>query len=175
MRSFERSSRWTRRLGFAAIALAALVALAGYFLQQYRSSTDGPSEARRIAESVMVSGFTRTAVVDVLDRNSSYATAYFIGPAPKPDPLEIINVPSMELSATAPPSRRSQYLDPPTSEIVARGQRADECHATVVFDTSPRLSTSSAPPVQIVTQDQWAAVRSGAQVFIEVLIGDCGW
>lgn len=174
MKPSEQGRRWARRAGYIVVLITAIVGLIVFGWQRFKTSLEVTSEAREIAESVAVSGFTRTAVVDVLDSNSSYATAYFIGPSPKPDPLAIITVPTISLSASYPP-RKHSYLDPPTSEIVARGQRPDGCHATVVFDTDPRLSNKAVPPVQILTGEQQAAIKTGSQTFIEVLIGDCGW
>lgn len=174
MKLSKKSWRWVRRAGCIAVLLTVLVGLIAFGWQRYEASFDVTSEARLIAESVAVSGFTQTVVVDIIDSNSSYATAYFIGPSPKPDPLAIITVPTIALSASTP-RRKSPYLDPPSHEVVARGQRSDGCYATVAFDTNPRLSNKAVPPVQLLTAEQQTAVRSGSQVFIEVHIGDCGW
>lgn len=170
-RNRRRAATW----GCVVAVLLLLVLLATFVYHRYDSWRERPTEARRIAESITVAGFSRTVVVDVIDSYSSYARAYFIGPAPKPDPLAIIAVPTMQLHSQQSSPLRAQYEEFGAVEIVAKGQRGDGCEATVSFVANPIATTSAVPPVRILTDEQRAAVRSGSQILIGISVNNCGW
>ncbi|MGW4535392.1 hypothetical protein ACWEOI_31015 [Nocardia sp. NPDC004340] len=112
-----------------------------------------------------VAGFTRTKVIDVPHGDDApFAEAYFIGPAPKPDPLTAVTVPNIVLTAVEPP--------PPAPEsrafaVVAVGHRSGGCGATVTFRSDPYQGNFGLTPQQLDD------VRKGTQVFIQIVIGGC--
>ncbi|MFX0574847.1 hypothetical protein [Nocardia nepalensis] len=139
---------------------------------------DRPSEARRIAEAATVAGFVRTAVVDASDGdNPPYANAYFIRPAPKPDPLEVV-VPTIQLSAVAPLPAPEPWEKPRIYDVVAKGKRPDGCEAsvTVVSDPKPTVrDIRGEHSISILTPEQLDEVRKGTKVFIQLTVVNCGW
>ncbi|WP_153412784.1 hypothetical protein [Nocardia macrotermitis] len=146
--------------------------------QQWRFRT---GEARRIAEAVTVSGAVRTAIVDVSDGdNLPTATVYFIGPAPKPNPVRAVSVPTIQLVAVPPPSSVPEWdetRDRGIDYAVATGRRPDGCYASVVFVSNPKSSVpdlTGEHSIGILTASQLADIRSGAKVLTEVNVGPCG-
>jgi hypothetical protein len=171
-------SRWYR-WGRVAVAVLVVVGLLAFGYYRFEAWRNRPSEARRIADAATVAGFARTAVVDVPDGdNPPEAAAYFIGPVPKPDPLAVISVPTIQLNAIAPPPAPEPWEKPRYDVAVAKGQRPDGCGATVVFDSDPRPSTldlRGEHSITILTAEQLAEVHNGTRVFIELMVGGCGW
>ncbi|MEC3918748.1 hypothetical protein [Nocardia sp. CDC160] len=67
----------------------------GYHRLEYERRGD---EAHRIVEQATVAGFTRTGIINIDDGdNPPLAQAYFIGPAPKPDVVTVVSVPTIQL------------------------------------------------------------------------------
>ncbi|MGX1807504.1 hypothetical protein ACWIGI_17435 [Nocardia sp. NPDC055321] len=126
-----------------------------------------PTEARRIAEAVTVAGFTRTAVADQHNYDEvTFASAWFIGPAPRPDPFTAVVIPGMELYPLTPPIVNQWET------IVARGRGPGACAASIWFATgfpSPDERSSTQ-----LTDEQLALVRSGDLVLIVVHLFNCG-
>jgi hypothetical protein len=163
------SNRWYR-WGRIVLAVVILAGLLDFGYRRLESWRDRPSDARRIAEAAAVTGFVRKAVVDIPDSdNPPYAEAIFIGPAPKPDPLTAVSVPTIRLQAVMPepdplPWKKTRYYF-----IVANGQRPDGCKATVAFNTDPQPEDVNS----ILTAQQIEEVRNGTQILIELVVGDC--
>ncbi|MFJ4659031.1 hypothetical protein ACIP5Y_47810 [Nocardia sp. NPDC088792] len=139
-----------------------------------------PDEAARIAKAATISGFGRTGIADVLDNdNPPGADAYFIGPAPKPDPLAVVSVPTIQLEATDPPTAEYTRQHPDIDLPVAAGKRPDGCMASVTFISNPPSSVVSEGwgnhRISILTDEQLAAVRNHTALVIELLISNCGW
>jgi hypothetical protein len=159
------------------LIVVGLLTFGYYRFQAWRYRT---GEARHIAEAATVAGFVRTAVVDESDGdNMPDAAAYFIGPAPKPDPLAVVSVPTIQLEAAdpapvAPEWDKARYagLDFP----VAKGQRPDGCYVAVTFVSNPKpptLDLSGKHSITILTAEQLAEVRNGTRVFIELSVSGC--
>jgi hypothetical protein len=158
------------------LIIGGLLAFGYYRFEAWRFRT---GEAKRIAEAATVAGFVRTAIVDMpAGDNLPNATAYFIGPAPRPDPLAIVSVPAIPLKAAdapvAPPWDPNEYvgIDYP----VATGRRADGCYASVAFISNPKLSVNDfrRHSIAILTPEQLDEVRNGTKVFIQLYVSGCG-
>jgi hypothetical protein len=151
--------------------LLIVVGLLDFGYYRFEAWRNRPSEARRIAEAATITGFVRTAVVDVPDSNATYADAYFIGPAPKPDTMPVVSVPTIQLNAVPPPPASPEWVY--RSIPVTKGERPDGCGATVAYtmhlNSDPRRSEFN------LTAEQLDEVRNGTQVFIELSVGGCGW
>lgn len=169
-------SRWYR-WGLIALVLliAASLLVVGY--NRYKAWT-GPSEARRIAEATTVAGFVRTAVVNISGgENPMHADAYFIGPAPRPDPIAIVSVPTIQLYAVPPPPAPPSWEKPRTYLVAAKGKRPDGCEASVTFESDPKTTAYSSGDegwVTLLTAEQLEGVRNGTQIFINLAVGNCG-
>ncbi|WP_433667492.1 hypothetical protein ACQP06_27885 [Nocardia sp. CA-136227] len=125
--------------------------------------------ARRIAESVTVTGFVRTAVIDMPYNydDVTFAEAYFIGPAPAPDPLAVVTVPTIDLAAITPP-----IVAPAIGNaVVARGKRPDQCAASVSYLNPP--VSDPAEPGWNLTPEQLDRIRTGAETFVVVHVYNC--
>ncbi|WP_330183261.1 hypothetical protein OHB26_06155 [Nocardia sp. NBC_01503] len=134
-----------------------------------------PTEAMRIAEATTVAGFARMAVADVSGGDSdptTYAVAYFIGPAPKPDPIKAVVVPTIHLNTVAPSDDPQPWEKPKYITVVASGKRPDGCAASVSY------LTASVPEPQIseshLTAEQLDEVRAGSKIFIRLSVTGCG-
>ena len=146
-----------------------------YGFHRFEAWRNSPSEARRIAESATVAGFVRSAVVDMADGdNPLMAEAYFVGSAPKPDPLAVVSVPTIQLKAVPSPPESPTWVY--KSFPVAKGQGPDGCDVTVAFDSDPIRSTldlRGEKTITILTAEQLNAVHNGTQIFIKLIVGDC--
>lgn len=175
MRIGVADQRRARGWEFIVTGLLVVVGLLAIGCSRFEDRHQDSSEARRIAESTSVTGFARTAVVDMSDGdNPSNAQAFFIGPAPKPDPTAAVSVPTIPLTtiSTPPPISYDGVSYP-----VAKGKRPDGCMATVVFESNPKSvvrSTVSNDLVTIVTPAQLDALRGGTQVLIRLNVSNCG-
>lgn len=163
------------RRGRSAVILLIVVGLGAFGYWRFDAWRDRPSETRRIAESVTVAGFVRTAVVDEADGdNPSDANAYFIGPAPKPDAVTSVSVPTIRLSAVPPPY--APDLDdsgaPPLAYPVAKDERRDGCGASVSYPTEPASDRERSS--WRLTAEQLDGVRRGTDVLVRVLVYGCG-
>lgn len=176
-RACDGSRRFRWLIAFVLLVIVGLLVSSGCSRGQVEQ--DSPSEARRIAEAATVAGFVRTVVVDVSDGdNPPYASAFFIGPAPRPDAVAVVAVPSIQLNAIAPPPAPQSWEKPRSYLVAAKGQRQDGCKASVTFDSDPKPSVShirGEESISVLTAEQLDAVRNGTQVFIELSIGGCGW
>jgi hypothetical protein len=165
-------ARWygksVRNRWIAVVVGIVVVGLLGYGFFRFETWRNRPSEARRLADAATVAGFVRTAVVDVNDGDdASVADAFFIGAAPKPNPLAVVAVPTIELKALDPP-----IVAPESgSAVVARGTRPDECAASVVF-LAPPGSEPGKPDWHLTTQ-QLDNVRKGTQILIQLHVYNC--
>jgi hypothetical protein len=159
-------------------ALSSIVGMLAFTNHSIHDHFNRPSEARRIAEAATVTGFVRTAVVDMDDGdNPPYAEAYFIGPAPKPDPLAVVSVPTIQLTADAPPSADYARRNPDVDSAVAGGKRPDGCAADMVFVSNPTSTVygMGGRDHSILTNEQLAAVHNHTAVVIELGVNNCGW
>ncbi|WP_147404326.1 hypothetical protein [Nocardia panacis] len=164
------------------IVFLVLGGLVTYGIHWFQSWRHQPTEARRLAEAASVVGFVRTAIIDVSDGdNPPHATAFFIGPAPKPDALAVVSVPTIKLSPLEPPPYMSElekkkYDD--SDFAVAYGKRPDGCGAGVAFISNPKqweYSLRGQHMIEVISPEQIESVRRGASVFMELAIGNCGW
>lgn len=164
-----RKHRW----GLIGFVLLTIVAFMSSGCNQQPNWRDRPSEARRIAEGTTVKGFVRTAIVDVPDDNHTYANAFYIGPAPKPDPLAVVEVPTIQLSAVAAPAPVPSWdNDNRLTVVVAKGKRPDGCMASVAYSVHPEADPTRSS--FNLTPEQLDAVRNGTQVFVQLTVSACG-
>ncbi|MFE9324656.1 hypothetical protein ACIHDR_17435 [Nocardia sp. NPDC052278] len=158
------------------LIVGGVLAFGYYRIEAWRFRT---GEAKRIAEAATVTGFVRMAIVDVPDGdNLPNAAAYFIGPAPRPDPLAVVSVPTIPLTAADPPVAPAWD---PTKYVgidypVATGRRADGCYASATFITNPKPSVEDfrRHSIAVLAPEQLDEVRKGSKVFIELDISGCG-
>lgn len=165
-----RGNRKWVRWGLVALVLLISVVLLACGFRRFESWRSLPVEATRIAEATTVTGFSRTAITSYTDDDRSFAHVYFIGPAPKPDPVAVASVPTIQLNGvTSPPN-------PPGVDIkvgmVAKGKRSDGCMASVSFPAN--LDLDARRSQFHLSAEQLAAVFKGEQVVIDVSIGNCG-
>jgi hypothetical protein len=154
-----------------ALVLLVIAGFSTWGFMRFEAWRSPSGVARHIADSATVAGFVRVSVVDVYDGgNSSDATAYFIGPAPRPDPLVAVSVPTIKIAAVAPemvvPGVR-------TSDVVARGQRSDGCGVSVSYPTGPIPDSEQSN--WKLTAEQRDEVRKGTQALIALYVYNCGW
>lgn len=165
-----RGDRLWVRWGLGAFVLLIGVVLLACGYQRFESWRSLPVEATRIAEATTVAGFSRTAITSYTDDDRSFAHVYFIGPAPKPDPVAVASVPTIQLNGLTPPS------SPPGVDtkvgVVAKGKRSDGCMASVSYPAN--LDLDARRSQFHLSAEQLAAVFKGEQVVIDVSIGNCG-
>ncbi|WP_278260472.1 hypothetical protein [Nocardia sp. AG03] len=152
--------------GVVACAIAALV------IVRVEMSNDGPTEAVYLVNAATVAGFTRTATVEIPDAHTSGAEAYFVGPAPSPDVLSSVSIPTMLLTASPP------RIDVPgvaeRSAVVARGARSDiddECGASVALLTPG--TTEPSDPKWNLTQEQINGISTKTLILIKISVYNC--
>lgn len=170
MRGLARGGRAWVRWGLSAIVLLIGVVLLACGYQRFDSWRRLPAEATRIADATTVTGFSRTAITSYTDDDRSFAHVYFIGPAPKPDPVAVASVPTIQLNGVTPPS------SPPGVDsrvgVVAKGKRSDGCAASVSYPAN--LDLDARRSQFHLSAEQLATVFKGEQVVIDVNIGNCG-
>lgn len=152
--------------GIAACAIAALA------IVRVEMSNDGPTEAVHLVNAATVTGFTRTATVEIPDAHTSGAAAYFVGPAPSPDVLSAVSIPTMSLTASRPRMDVPGVAD--RSVVVARGARSDvddECGASVAFLTPS--TTEPSDPKWNLTQEQFNGVATKSLILIKISVYNC--
>lgn len=181
-----RNSRWFW-LGCFLFLLVIAMGILAFGYHRYQFERNRPTAAHRIADAAAVTGFVRTAVLDVDDGgHPPEADVYFIGPAPNPAVLTAVSVPTVRLTALDPPPADDERASPGRDHIfVAAGQSEDLCTAaSVIFVSNPPLSVHSTWEhgknrggewVPILTASQQAAVRSHTSVLIELSIHTCAW
>ncbi|MFJ4650930.1 hypothetical protein ACIP5Y_06600 [Nocardia sp. NPDC088792] len=152
-----------------------LLALGYHRLEYERPHGD---EAHRIVEQATVAGFARTGIIAIDDGdNPPLAEAYFIGPAPKPDVLTVVSVPTIQLKAVEDADAEWARQHPDVDYAVAHGERPDGCGAGVSFvsNPTPTVKERGIRDVTVLTDEQIAAVRNHTAVVIELSVGPCGW
>ncbi|GAD84609.1 hypothetical protein [Nocardia asteroides] len=152
--------------GIAACAIAAVA------IVRVEMSNDGPTEAVQLVDAATVAGFTRTAIVEVPDAYTSGAAAYFVGPAPRPDVLAAVSIPTMSLTASQPRVDVPGVAD--RSVVVARGSRPDvddECGASVALLTPS--TTEPSDPKWNLTQEQFNGVATKSLILIKISVYNC--
>lgn len=169
----DRKNGWYRAAGliFATVIAGSVLAF-GY--NRFEAWRDRPSQTWHLANSVAVAGFARIAVIDD-PVNVPMAKAYFIGPAPKPDPLVAVSVPTIRLSASRVPDPALPHDT--RSLMTAGGFRPDGCGAIVSYESDPRPEIGYLEDehhLSILTSQQTADVLNGTKVFIKVAVSDCG-
>ncbi|MEV6065164.1 hypothetical protein AB0L82_01315 [Nocardia sp. NPDC052001] len=148
----------------------------GHYRLQHESQP--PNEARRIVEQATVAGFTRTGIVNIDDGdNPPLAEAYFIGPAPAPDIVAVVSIPTIQLKRVEVADAGWAAQHPDVDYAVARGERLDGCGAGVSFfsNPTPTVKDRGTRDVTVLTDEQIAAVRNHTAVVIKVSVGPCGW
>jgi hypothetical protein len=170
--------RESRRLRWGSLVIAVALVVCGCDrLAPWRHDPDG---AKRLAEAATVAGFTRTAIIDEdSGANPPDAEVYFIGPAPKPNPLAVVSVPTIQLKAADSPPAEYTREHPDVDLPVATGERPDGCMAAVVFVSNPTSSVSSdfhgKHRVAILTDAQLATVSDHTATVIRLVVSGCGW
>ncbi len=181
MRVRKRSWVPQRREMWAFGALVIAACLAAYSVHRFEAWRSRTGEDRSIAETVTVSGFTRTTIIDLSDGdNLPLARAFFIGPAPRPDPLTVVSVPNFQLRAADPPPVPASWEDPNKYAGIdypaAIAQRPDGCYVAVGFDTHPKVSApdlSGKHTITILTTEQLDNVLKGTQILIQLDVSGC--
>jgi hypothetical protein len=154
------------------LVVLVVAGLLGYGWHRFEAWREKPGEAERIAETTTVAGFVRAAVVDLDD---GVTDAYFIGPAPQPDPVSVVSVPTIRLSPVAPELDQASDPEPRHDQVVAKGQRRDGCGASVVAESDPMSDLGPDWTRKItLTNDQLAAVRRGTKTLFVVGVFNCG-
>jgi len=162
-------SRW-HSWGGVALVLLLVAGLLVFGYHRFTAWRDRPSEARRIAEAATVAGFVRAAVKDVpVGDSSPWAEAIFIGPAPKPNILRVVSVPTIRLNAVAPQPAPPVGDKPLYYIVVAAGHRPDGCSVNVAFNLDPKPEDVNS----ILTDQQVDDVRNGTRVLIELMVNGC--
>ncbi|APA99945.1 hypothetical protein NS506_05909 [Nocardia seriolae] len=168
------NSRWFR-WGLGLSIVLGLMVFGHYRLEYERHH---PYEARSIVEQATVAGFIRTGIIAIDDGdNPPLAEAYFIGPAPKPDVVAIVSVPTIQLQPVEVADAEWVRQHPDADYAVARGERPDGCGAGVSFFSNPTRTVKErgTRDVTILTDEQIAAVRNHTAVVIKLSVGPCGW
>ncbi|WP_429422149.1 hypothetical protein [Nocardia sp. GAS34] len=155
-----------------AVVIILSLLIFGYY--RFESWHNRPSQTWHLTNSVTVAGFNRLAVIDD-PVDVPMAVAYFIGPPPKPDPLAVVTVPTIQL-ATAPVPDLGRPHDT-RSLVTAGGFRPDGCGAIVSYDSDPRPEVDFMKDehhISILTKQQITDVLNGTKVFIKIVVSDCG-
>jgi hypothetical protein len=172
-------------LGCFLFLLAVTVGILAFGYYRYQVERNRPTEARRIAGAATITGFVRTAVLDTdYGGRIPQADAFFIGPAPNPDVLMAVSVPTVRLTALDPPPAPDESAPPRDRLFAASGLSEDRCtSASVIFVVSdPPLSIHSrrrrgtnprGEEVTILTPAQQEAVRNHTAVLIDVSVSSC--
>ncbi|MBU3066331.1 hypothetical protein KO481_33030 [Nocardia sp. NEAU-G5] len=156
-----------------AVVIIPSILIFGY--HRFEAWRNPPSQTWHLANSITVKGFNRLTVIDD-PVDAPMAEAYFIGPPPKPDPLAVVTVPTIQL-ATSPRPDLGRPHDT-RSVVTAGGFRPDGCGAIVSYDSDPRPTVGLMEDehhISILTKQQITDVLNGTKVFIEVVVSDCGW
>jgi len=155
------TSRWYRLI-IVALILLVVGGLLAFGYHRFVAWRDRPSEARRIAETTTVAGFVRTAIVDESDGdNPPYANAYFIGPAPKPDPVAVVSVPTIQLREAGSPPIAPEWDKARYAGGEPAPLRRSSQHRRRSATSRPRLQPARHTTAHLLKHDNAEALAKG--------------